>query len=177
MSDDFSQINPELVKKAYEMEVDPHLKSQLASLNAMVSYSTADFSTKRELLKILGNSSLLGAQNFLASLIKKDESGNYVEKDKNLHPVIEMAFNEFKSRRFRAEVVSNIFTGLSLGSILLLAALGLAITYGLIGVINMAHGEFLMIGAYTTFVVQTIFRSFFMQYLSLIHISEPTRPY
>ena len=164
LSDDFSQIKPELVKKAYEIEVDPHLKSQLASLEAMVSYATADFSTKRELLKILGNSSLLGAQNFLANLIKKDESGNYVEKDKNLHPAIEMAFNEFKSRRFRAEVVSNIFTGLSLGSILLLAALGLAITYGLIGVINMAHGEFLMIGAYATFVVQTIFRSFFMQY-------------
>ena len=127
LSDDFSQIKPELVKKAYEIEVDPHLKSQLASLEAMVSYATADFSTKRELLKILGNSSLLGAQNFLANLIKKDESGNYVEKDKNLHPAIEMAFNEYKSRRFRAEVVSNIFTGLSLGSILLLAALGLAI--------------------------------------------------
>jgi urea transport system permease protein len=52
-----------------------------------------------------------------------------------------------------------LFAGLSLGSILLLAALGLAITYGLIGVINMAHGEFLMIGAYATYVVQELFRS------------------
>ena len=164
LSDDFSQIKPELVKKAYEIETDHHLKKQLATLDAMVSYFTADSTKKRELLKLLGDSSLFGAQNFLANLIKKDDSGNYVEKDKSLHPAIEMAFNEFKSRRFRAEVVSNIFTGLSLGSILLLAALGLAITYGLIGVINMAHGEFLMVGAYTTFVVQTIFRSFFMQY-------------
>jgi urea transport system permease protein len=164
LSDDVSQIKPELIKKAYEIETDPHLKKQLASLDAMVSYATADATKKRELLKLLGNSSLLGAQNFLANLMKKDDSGNFVEKDKSLLPAIELALNEFKSRRFRAEVVSNIFTGLSLGSILLLAALGLAITYGLIGVINMAHGEFLMVGAYSTFIVQTIFRSFFMQY-------------
>lgn len=51
-----------------------------------------------------------------------------------------------------------VFTGISLGSILLLVALGLAITYGLMGVINMAHGELMMIGAYATFVVQTLFR-------------------
>jgi urea transport system permease protein len=60
-----------------------------------------------------------------------------------------------------------LFAGVSLGSILLLAALGLAITYGLMGVINMAHGELIMIGAYTTYVVQVYFRktSFFDWYL------------
>jgi urea transport system permease protein len=52
-----------------------------------------------------------------------------------------------------------LFTGLSLGSILLLAALGLAITYGLMGVINMAHGELIMIGAYATWAVQNLFRA------------------
>ncbi|HEY6240976.1 MAG TPA: urea ABC transporter permease subunit UrtB, partial [Burkholderiales bacterium] len=51
-----------------------------------------------------------------------------------------------------------VFTSVSLGSILLLAALGLAITYGLMGVINMAHGELIMIGAYTTYVVQNLFK-------------------
>jgi urea transport system permease protein len=53
-----------------------------------------------------------------------------------------------------------VFTGISLGSILLLAALGLAITYGLMGVINMAHGELMMIGAYATFVIQNLFRQY-----------------
>ena len=52
-----------------------------------------------------------------------------------------------------------MFTGISLGSILLLVALGLAITYGLMGVINMAHGELMMIGAYATYVVQNIFKA------------------
>jgi urea transport system permease protein len=51
-----------------------------------------------------------------------------------------------------------VFTGISLGSILLLVALGLAITYGLMGVINMAHGELMMIGAYATYLVQNLFR-------------------
>ncbi|MBL8578815.1 MAG: urea ABC transporter permease subunit UrtB [Mesorhizobium sp.] len=55
----------------------------------------------------------------------------------------------------------NVWYGLSLGSVLLLAAIGLAITFGVMGVINMAHGEMVMLGAYTTFVVQNIIRTSF----------------
>lgn len=55
-------------------------------------------------------------------------------------------------------ILDGIFNGLSIGSILLLAALGLAIVFGLMGVINMAHGELMMLGAYTTFVVQNLFK-------------------
>lgn len=58
-----------------------------------------------------------------------------------------------------ASVLDGIFNGVSIGSILLLAALGLAIVFGLMGVINMAHGELMMLGAYTTFVVQNAFRA------------------
>lgn len=58
------------------------------------------------------------------------------------------------SRQSRIDVLGALFHGLSLGSILLLAALGLAVTFGLLGVINMAHGEMLMLGAYTTYAVQ-----------------------
>jgi urea transport system permease protein len=61
------------------------------------------------------------------------------------------------SRQKRIDVIAALFHGLSLGSILLLAALGLAVTFGLLGVINMAHGEMLMIGAYTTYAVQIAF--------------------
>ena len=52
--------------------------------------------------------------------------------------------------------MQNAWYGLSLGSVLLLAAIGLAITFGVMGVINMAHGEMVMIGAYVTFVVQEL---------------------
>ena len=57
------------------------------------------------------------------------------------------------------EAVQNVWYGLSLGSVLLLAAIGLAITFGVMGVINMAHGEMVMLGAYTTFVVQELIRA------------------
>lgn len=57
------------------------------------------------------------------------------------------------------DAAQNIWYGLSLGSVLLLAAIGLAITFGVMGVINMAHGEMVMIGAYTTFVVQELIRT------------------
>jgi urea transport system permease protein len=66
-----------------------------------------------------------------------------------------------KARLAWGDRVGVVFSGISLGSILLLVALGLAITYGLMGVINMAHGELMMIGAYATYCVQVLFQKFF----------------
>lgn len=58
-----------------------------------------------------------------------------------------------------AGLLDGLFSGISIGAVLLIAALGLAIVFGLMGVINMAHGELMMLGAYTTFVVQNGFKS------------------
>ena len=69
------------------------------------------------------------------------------------------AIGAIKNRLALWEAVQNAWYGLSLGSVLLLAAIGLAITFGVMGVINMAHGEMVMIGAYVTFVVQEIIRN------------------
>ena len=71
------------------------------------------------------------------------------------------AVKAIDSRLAIAENVGRAFSGLSLGSILLLGALGLAITYGVMGIINMAHGELLMVGAYATYGMQTLFRAYF----------------
>ena len=57
-------------------------------------------------------------------------------------------------------IIEGIFNGLSIGSVLLIAALGLAVVFGLMGVINLAHGELIMLGAYSTFVVQNVFKGF-----------------
>jgi urea transport system permease protein len=64
-----------------------------------------------------------------------------------------------KNRLALWEAVQNAWYGISLGSVLLLAAIGLAITFGVMGVINMAHGEMVMLGAYVTFVVQEVIRA------------------
>ena len=68
------------------------------------------------------------------------------------------AIDAIKNELSLWETVQNLWYGLSLGSVLLLAAIGLAITFGVMGVINMAHGEMVMLGAYTTFVVQEMIR-------------------
>jgi urea transport system permease protein len=81
------------------------------------------------------------------------------EPDPAVRDAIHRAVNDIDGSLRLAQVVGWVFSGLSLGSVLLLAALGLAITFGLMGVINMAHGELLMIGAYATYVVQSFFRA------------------
>src|SRR5205807_1470400 len=81
------------------------------------------------------------------------------ESDVKVREALQSGIQRIDRSLARAEVIGWIFGGLSLGSVLLLAALGLSITFGLMGVINMAHGELLMIGAYATYVVQTLFRA------------------
>ena len=82
--------------------------------------------------------------------------GAETEPDAKVREQIETAIGSLKRFGFYMQIVQTFFSGLSLGSILVLMALGLAIIYGQIGVINMAHGEFMMIGAYTTYVVQNL---------------------
>ena len=69
------------------------------------------------------------------------------------------ALEDIESTRALWSMGQNVWYGLSLGSVLLLAAIGLAITFGVMGVINMAHGELVMLGAYTTFAVQEVIRT------------------
>ena len=88
------------------------------------------------------------------------------ETDAQVQAALKRALAEVADKLAWGERLGVAFTGISLGSILLLVALGLAITYGLMGVINMAHGELMMIGAYATFVVQGLFRSYLPDYFN-----------
>ena len=81
-----------------------------------------------------------------------------VESDADVRTAAETSLAQVKRRLLLGELLGQAFSGMSLGSILLLAALGLAITFGLLGVINMAHGEMLMLGAYATYMVQLLFQ-------------------
>jgi urea transport system permease protein len=80
--------------------------------------------------------------------------------DADIKRAIDAALGAIEGRLKLIGAIVTVFEGVSLGSILLLAAIGLAITFGVMGVINMAHGEMIMLGAYTTFVVQQLFRAF-----------------
>jgi len=76
---------------------------------------------------------------------------------KELRSVLTNSIDDIEQQASVFSLVENLFFGLSLGSVLLLAAIGLAITFGVMGVINMAHGEMMMLGAYTTYVIQQTF--------------------
>lgn len=77
-----------------------------------------------------------------------------------LKTAIEAGITTIENRQRLREVGQTVWFGISLGSVLLLAAIGLAITFGVMGIINMAHGEMVMIGAYVTFGVQEIIRNY-----------------
>ena len=94
------------------------------------------------------------AYNRLSALLERDEDGNFVEADEAVRLAATEGVRRIDSARDFYSVIETIFFGLSLGSVLALVAIGLTITFGVMGVINLAHGELLMLGAYTTYVVQ-----------------------
>ena len=92
------------------------------------------------------------------------------EPDAGVRAAAAESLKQIEHRLMWGDLLGQAFMGLSLGSVLLLAALGLAITYGLLGVINMAHGEMLMLGAYATWMVQQVMAGFAPQWLALYPI-------
>lgn len=94
------------------------------------------------------------------------------EPDAAVREAASDSLQKIKHRLLLGDLLGQAFMGLSLGSVLLLAALGLAITYGLLGVINMAHGEMLMIGAYSCWLVQQALAQLAPQWLAFIRWSR-----
>ena len=88
-----------------------------------------------------------------------DEFRSATGTDPELQKAADAALASIGNRLWLVGLAANLFQGISLGSVLLLAAIGLAITFGVMGVINMAHGEMIMLGAYTAYVCQELFRA------------------
>ncbi len=108
----------------------------------------------------LAVSNRIAAIDTLADSLENDVRNLLTTLSRDENPAIQSASNaaldNIAQRANRFAFVDQLFFGLSLGSVLLLASIGLAITFGVMGVINMAHGEMIMLGAYTTYVVQLI---------------------
>ena len=145
-----------LVDKARAQETDPTLKKRLDTLWATTALHDTDPNKRLEAVQLVAARHDLDMNELLRPIVVKNADGTFAEPDARVREAAQAGIEELNSIQRRGEIVGTIFAGLSLGSVLLLAALGLAITYGLIGVINMAHGEFLMIGAYATYVVQNL---------------------
>jgi urea transport system permease protein len=144
-----------LLDKAEKAETDAELKAQIAVLRAAVLISSPDKAKRLDAARLLADSSQPATRSLL--LERLAPSG---EADAEVRAALSASLDTVQSRLAWGERLGVLFTGISLGSILLLVALGLAITYGLMGVINMAHGELMMIGAYATYLVQNLFRQY-----------------
>jgi urea transport system permease protein len=125
---------------------------RLELLKAAVMISSPDKAKRLGAARLLADSEQPATR---ALLIEKLGS----ETDAEVKAAISVSLDKVQSRLAWGERLGVLFSGVSLGSILLLVALGLAITYGLMGVINMAHGELMMIGAYATYAVQNLFKA------------------
>jgi urea transport system permease protein len=94
--------------------------------------------------------------NRLTAMAQRAADGSYGEADPQVRAAARIALRSIDQRRTSYAALQTLVYGLSTGSLLVLAAIGLAITFGVMGVINMAHGELMMLGAYTTYVVQLL---------------------
>lgn len=146
----------DMVRAALVNESDSTVRETMETVIALSELNSDDKAIRVNAIKILGQSLTSEAFNDLSKLIQKDDQGEFLEADAEIRAAADAALTSIKDRRGFYELTETIFFGLSLGSVLLLAAIGLAITFGVMGVINMAHGELIMLGAYTTYVVQLL---------------------
>ena len=147
-----------VMKDAALHEKDPETGHLLMTAAARANLSSTEVSQRLAAVRDLSDSGDPGVAALLKPLA---EAG---EPDPGVRAAAKTALAAVERRLFVGESLDRLFTGLSLGSILLLAALGLAITYGVMGVINMAHGEFLMIGAYSAYAMQGLFETHLPQF-------------
>ena len=157
-----------VLARTLEAEPDAAVREVLLYASAKLELASPDPALRLKAAQALGASSDAAVKNLLAALLEKrgeDAAASWVEPDAEVRAAAAASMRAIDRRIGLAQTAGTLFSGLSLGSILLLAALGLAITYGVMGVINMAHGELLMVGAYATFLVQGVFRAHFPEYL------------
>jgi urea transport system permease protein len=140
-----------VLDKALAGEKDEAVVALLRQAHAAAMLSSEDASKRLSAARSLATS----AQPEVLLLLNQRATD---ERDASVQAALKAAVRQVQENLRTGEYLGTLFTGVSLGSILLLVALGLAITYGLMGVINMAHGELMMIGAYATYVVQVLFR-------------------
>ena len=144
----------ELLRKRVQQEQDGAVLEALHTALALGDLRSDDQATRLASIAAVKGNLANEVRNQLQALLKQRDDGTFVEQDPSIRAAARDAITSIELKLQLNELTETLFFGLSLGSVLLLAAIGLAITFGVMGVINMAHGELIMIGAYTTYLVQ-----------------------
>ena len=143
-----------LLERALALEQDPGIRAAMEQ--SLVAARLVSGSKEERLAAARALGATTDPQ--VKSLLDQVRAAPDVDPD--VRRAADAALTSIGNRLWLVGLAANLFQGISLGSILLLAAIGLAITFGVMGVINMAHGEMIMLGAYTAFVCQQFFRAF-----------------
>ncbi|MBB6224691.1 urea ABC transporter permease subunit UrtB [Rhizobium leguminosarum] len=151
---DADPANLDLLNAALAAEKDAEIKNTMEAARAVLLLKTdASVEDKKTAIDTIAARGNRDALTILTTTLETAPD--------DLKPAIQADISTINRSLALWDVAQNVWYGLSLGSVLLLAAIGLAITFGVMGVINMAHGEMVMIGAYTTYVVQEYITSAF----------------
>ncbi|KPH08593.1 urea ABC transporter permease subunit UrtB [Rhizobium acidisoli] len=151
---DADPANLDLLNAALAAEKDAEIKNTMEAARAVLLLKTdASVEDKKAAIDTIAARGNRDALTILTTTLETAPD--------DLKPAIQADISTINRSLALWDVAQNVWYGLSLGSVLLLAAIGLAITFGVMGVINMAHGEMVMIGAYTTYVVQEYITSAF----------------
>jgi urea transport system permease protein len=149
-----------LLHRALDREKDKGVRDALALAVARLDLQSPEADKRLEAVAVIQRSASDGFLAELQRMSVRNSDGTYNEPDARVRTAAGHAVERVVSRQRLISAAGSLIHGLSLASVLLFAALGLAVTFGLLGVINMAHGEMLMLGAYATYSVQTFFQAY-----------------
>jgi len=157
MLENANKENIEFLTEIAENEPSDSVSQAMDQAIALYTLNTSSVSTEKILaIGTLSESLYSPVRVALERVLEKSDDGVYLEPDVRVRREAEQALKKITDRLALFEKLKILFFGLSKGSVLLLVAIGLAITFGVMGVINMAHGEMIMLGAYTTYVIQQL---------------------
>jgi urea transport system permease protein len=164
-----SKQSAAIITELIDDEKDQNVQTLMATTLSLQQLKAGNFDEKIAALKQLGNSLEPTVKNEIVGLLSNLPEKELTAEQQTLKDALNNTLGEIENRASFYSAIETVFFGLSLGSVLLLAAIGLAITFGVMGVINMAHGEMIMLGAYTTYVIQLAFPSI-IEYSLLIAV-------
>jgi urea transport system permease protein len=145
-----------LLRDHLALEKNKSVQDEIKLVLALEELNGLEKPSRLEAIELLKDHANQSVVNRLNALLEKDVDGNYLEADADVRNQAKVALANINSKLKIYTAIETLFFGLSLGAVLVLAAIGLAITFGVMGVINMAHGELMMLGAYTTYVMQQL---------------------
>jgi urea transport system permease protein len=145
-----------LLRDRLPQETDKAVQAEIKLVLGLAQLDSTDKNARMQAIDLLKDHASQEVVNRLNALQEKDSEGKYLEADTDVRNQAKLALVDINTKLRLYSVTETLFFGLSLGAVLVLSAIGLAITFGVMGVINMAHGELMMLGAYTTYVMQQL---------------------